>query len=111
MNCADQDFLPLVDLLNEAGVVLADWGFRCKTGTPANLKLCPKGTWNDRMLIETSFSLLTVICQAKKMFHRTVAHLEARLAYTAAMFNVLIGLDRQLHPDHAFKLSIAEFSL
>jgi hypothetical protein len=27
------------------------------------------------------------------------------------MFNVLIGLDRQLHPDHAFKLSIAEFSL
>ena len=27
------------------------------------------------------------------------------------MFNVLIGLDRRLHPDHAFKLSIAEFSL
>jgi hypothetical protein len=45
------------------------------------------------------------------MFHRKVADLEARLAYTAAMFNVLIGLDRQLHPDHAFKLSIAEFSL
>jgi hypothetical protein len=52
-----------------------------------------------------------LICQAKKMFHRTAAHLETRLAYTAAMFNVLIGLDRQLHPDHAFKLSIAEFSL
>jgi len=27
------------------------------------------------------------------------------------MFNVLIGLDRQLHPDHKFSLSIAEFSL
>jgi len=24
---------------------------------------------------------------------------------------VLIGLDRQLHPDHKFSLSIAEFSL
>jgi hypothetical protein len=111
MNCPDQDFLPLVTLLNEAGVVLSDLGFRCKAGVPDNLKLCVKGSWNDRMMIETSFSLLTVICQAKQMFHRTAAHLEARFAYTAAMFNVLIGLDRQLHPDHAFKLSIAEFSL
>jgi len=111
MNCADQNFLPLVALLSETGVVLTDLGFRCKAGVPANLKLCLKGTWNERMMIETCFSLLTVICQAKKLFHRTAAHLEAHLAYTAAMFNVLIGLDRQLHPDHAFKLSIAEFSL
>jgi hypothetical protein len=111
MNCPDQDFLPLVTLVGEDGVVLSDLGFRCKAGGPQNLKLCLKGTWNDRMMIETTFSLLTVICQAKKMFHRTAAHLEARLAYTAAMFNVLIGLDRQFHPDHAFKLSIADFSL
>jgi hypothetical protein len=111
MNCPDQDFLPLVTLLNEAGVVLSDLGFRCKAGLPDNLKLCVKGTWNDRMRIETSFSLLTVVCQAKKLFHRTAAHLEARFAYTAAMFNVLIGLHRQLHPDPAFKLSIAQFSL
>jgi hypothetical protein len=111
MNCPDQDFLPLVALVNEDGVVLSDLGFRCKDGLPDNLKLCVKGTWNDRMIIETTFSLLTVICQAKQMFHRTAAHLETRLAYTAAMFNVLIGLDRQLHPDHTFKLSIAEFSL
>lgn len=111
MNHSDQDFLPLVTLLGEDGIILADLGFRCKAGEPDNLKLCVKGTWNDRMMIETTFSLLTVVCQAKKMFHRTVAHLEARLAYTAAMFNVLTHLDRQLHPDHAFKLSIAEFSL
>lgn len=111
MNQPDQDFLPLVDLIKEEAVVLADMGFRCKGGVPINLKLCLKGTWNDRMMIETTFSLLTVVCQAKKMFHRTAAHLEARLAYTAAMFNVLIGLDRQLHPDHKFSLSIAEFSL
>jgi hypothetical protein len=111
MNCPDQDFLPLVDLLTADGVVLADLGFRCKGGIPDNLKLCLKGTWNDRMMIETVFSLLTVVCQAKKMFHRTAAHLEARLAYTAAMFNVLLHLFRQLHPDDAFKLSIAEFSL
>jgi hypothetical protein len=111
MNCPDQDFLPLVDLVNETGIVLADLGFRCKQGVPDNLKLCLKHTWNERMYIETTFSLLTVVCHAKKMFHRTAAHLEARLAYTAAMFNVLIALDRALHPDHAFKISIAEFSL
>lgn len=111
MNCPDQDFLPLVDLLREDGLVLADLGFRCKGGVPDNLKLCLKGTWNDRMMIETVFSLLTVVCQAKKLFHRTAAHLEARLAYTAAMFNVLLHLFWQLHPDDVFKLSIAEFSL
>jgi hypothetical protein len=38
------------------------------------------------MMIETTFSLLTVVCQAKKMFNRTVRHLEARLSYMAAMF-------------------------
>jgi hypothetical protein len=101
----------LVSLVKGDGVVLSDLGFRCKAGVPDNLKVCRKGTWNDRMPIETSFSLLTVVCHAKKMFHRTAAHLEARLAYTAAMFNILIGLDRQRHPDHEFSLSIAEFSL
>jgi len=111
MNCPDQTFLPLVALLEEDGLVLSDLGFRCKSGIPANLKLCRKGSWNDRMVIETTFSLLTVVCQAKKMFHRTAAHLEARLAYMAAMFNVLLHLFRQFHPEDAFKLSIAQFSL
>ena len=62
MNCPDQDFLPLVDLLSADGLVLSDLGFRCKVGIPENLKLCLKGTWNDRMVVETSFSLLTVVC-------------------------------------------------
>lgn len=111
MNHPDQDFLPLVELVQEDGLVLADMGFRCKGGVPSNLKLCLKGTWNERMMVETTFSLLTVVCQTKKMFHRTAAHLQARFAYTAAMFNVLVQLDRQFHPDHRFTLSIAEFSL
>ena len=111
MNHSDQDFLALVDLLSADGLVLSDLGFRSRDGVPDNLKLCLKGTWNDRMLIETTFSLLTVVCRAKQMFHRTAHHLRARLAYTAAMFNVLIGLDRHLHPDDPFRTSIAEFSL
>ncbi|HEX2908673.1 MAG TPA: hypothetical protein VHO69_17505 [Phototrophicaceae bacterium] len=111
MHQSDQDFLPLVELLRADGIGLADLGFRCKAGIPDNLKLCLKGMWNDRMGIETTFSLLTVVCRAKQMFHRTAHHLQARLAYTAAMFNVLIALDRQLHPDDPFRTSIAEFSL
>lgn len=111
MNCPDQDFLPLVTLLAEDGRVLSDPGFCCKTGIPINLKVCPKGTGNDRMMIETVFSLLTVVCPGKKIFHRTAAHLEVRLAYTAALFNVVLHLFWQSHPDDAFKLSIVEFSL
>lgn len=112
MNRPDQDFHPLIEAQQDQSIVLADLGFRCKDGIPANLKLCRKGTWNDRMVIETIFSMLTVICKAKKMHHRVQAYLEARLAYTAAMFNVLLTLFHYLHPDaDPYQLSIAEFSL
>jgi len=112
MNQSDQDFHPLVETLKDESIVLSDFGFRCKAGIPANLKLCAKGTWNERMVIETIFSMLTVVCQAKKMHHRLEAYLNARLAYLAAMFNVLVALFHQLHPEaDKFQLSIAEFSL
>ena len=57
------------------------------------------------MIIETTLSLLTVVFHAKKIFHRTAAYLESRLAYAAAVYSVLSGLDRHLHPDYAFKIS------
>lgn len=112
MNRPDQEFHPLAETLHEDSIVLADLGFRCQDGIPLNLKLCPKGTWNDRMVIETIFSMLTVVCKAKKLHHRVPTYLNARLAYLAAMFNVLTTLFHQLHPDaDQFQLSIAEFSL
>jgi len=112
MNRFDNTFHDVVSLFAEEGVILADLGFRAKNGIPANLKLCPKRTWNERMAVETTFSLLTVICHAKKMFHRRLPHLIARFAYTAAMFNVLVKLSRQLDPAaDPFKVSIAQFSL
>jgi len=112
MNCPDQHFLDFFEEYDEQGVLLADWGFRCAEGVPDNVKLCKKGTWNDRMVVETSFSLLTVICKAKKIHHRLEAYLEARLAYTVAMFNICLKLFHHLHPEESvFKMSIAEFSL
>jgi hypothetical protein len=112
MNCTDQVFLPLIEDFEEDTLILSDLGFRRKAGIPSNLKLCPKGTFNNRMIIETAFSLLTVICNAKKMFHRVQHHLEARLSYLAAMFNTCLSLFHQLHPDEPpYKMSFAEFSL
>jgi hypothetical protein len=112
MNSPDQKFHPLIEAQGTETIVLADLGFRARAEHPQNLKLCPKGTWNERMLIETIFSMLTVICKAKKMHHRLESYLEARLAYMAAMFNILLDLFHQLHPEaDASQLSIAEFSL
>jgi hypothetical protein len=50
-----------------------------------------KGTWNDRIVVEMAFSLLTVVCKAKKIYHRLEADIEARLAYSAAMFNIILN--------------------
>jgi hypothetical protein len=107
----DQDFNSLTEDYAEVSIVLTDLGFRDADGIPPNLKLCPKGTWNERMIIETSFSMLTVVCQAKKFFHRVTDYFWSRCAYLAAMFIVLMALFHQYFPDDPRPRSIAEFSL
>ena len=93
-------------------VVLADTGFHAHTGDPPNLKLCPRGTWNDRMLIETVFSMLTLICHFKKISHRAMDYVLARLAFTVTTFNLLIPWNGLKPDQHGFvPLSIAEFNL
>jgi hypothetical protein len=64
------------------------------------------------MPIETAFSMLTVICKAKKFHHLVQIYIETRLAFMAAMFNICLKLFHELHPDETpFKMSFAEFSL
>ena len=112
MNAHDQNFNDEIQAWEGQTITLTDLGFRCKEGIPDNLKLCQKGTWNERMCVETAFSLLTVVCNAKKIFHRVADYIETRLAYMAVMFNVLLSLYHQLHPEQPpHKMSIAEFSL
>lgn len=98
-NAHDQTFLPLVEALEGETIVLADMGFNDADGIPSNLKVCERGTWNERMLVETALSLVTMVCHLKKVFHRTRQHFEARLAYVAAMFNALLTLNRVLQPE------------
>ena len=98
-NVADKVFLPLVAALEDETIVLADTGFKDAAGIPTNLKLCARGTWNERMLVETALSLVTMVCHLKKVFHRTRPYFEARLAYVVAMFNALLALNRALEPE------------
>ncbi len=107
----DKDFNFLVEYYADESIALADLGFRDKNGIPPNLKLCAKGTWNERMIIETSFSMLTLVCHAKKFFHRVADHLWSHCAYLAAMFNVVTALFKRLFPDDERQRSLAEFSL
>ncbi len=113
-NAHDQVFLPLVADLDEQTIVLADTGFNCAKGVPPNLKLCPRGTWNERMLIETALSMVTTVCGLKKVFHRIQRYFHARLAYVAAMFNALLALNPIRQPEadpHDRLLHIAQYAL
>ncbi len=65
-------------------MVLSDTGFHAAEGDPSNLKLCRRGEWQDRLLVETVLSMLTLVCHFKKVMHRGWAYFQARLAFTMA---------------------------
>jgi hypothetical protein len=111
-NAPDTAFHPLLEACEEAMRVLSDTAFHAKAGDPSNLKLCARGTWNTRMLVETVLSMLTGVGHLKKVLHRTGAAFQARLAFTLATFNLLVqwhGLQPDAHG--MIRLSLAEFSL
>jgi hypothetical protein len=111
-NVHDSTFHPLVARFQEEMIVLTDTAFHAQQGDPPNMKVCPRGTWNDRMVVETVWSMLTTVCHFKKMAHRVWAYFRARLAFTLAAFNLLVQW-HGLKPDQKglIHLSIAEFSL
>jgi hypothetical protein len=111
-NVHDSAFQPLVAQFAEEMIVLTDHGFHAKAGDPPNMKVCAPRTWNVRMVVETVFSMVTTVCDAKGMRHRVWAAFMAHLAFLLALFNVLVQWDG-LQPDDAGRihLSIAEFSL
>lgn len=105
-------FQHLVDAVEHDMVVFSDEGFEKVDWHPQNLRICQRGEWNSRMLIETILSMLTTICHFKRLSHRVWDYLESRLAYSVALFNILVSW-HGLEPDEDgyVRLSIAEFSL
>jgi hypothetical protein len=69
-NVHDTHFHPLIAQVDGQMIVLTDTGFHAQMGDPSNMKVCPRGTWNTRMLVETVLSRLTTVFQSKKMGHR-----------------------------------------
>jgi hypothetical protein len=111
-NVADNTFQWLIRQCEERMIVLSDTGFHAAEGDPSHLKLCQRGAWEDRMLVETVLSMLTLVCHFKKGMHRGWAYFQARLAFTMAAFNALVQW-HGFQPTAAgfVPLSIAEFSL
>lgn len=90
-NVYDATFHPLLEKVQDEMIVLCDSGFHAKKGDPPNCKICKKGKWNQRMIVETIFSLFTRILKLKHLTHRTWNGLKTRLAYVTAAFNICIN--------------------
>jgi hypothetical protein len=111
-NVYDATFHPLIEQFAEEMVVLTDTNFHAKTGDPPNMKVCPRGTWNVRMIVEQVLAMLTTVCHFKKVGHRVWVYFRARLAFLMATFNILVQWHGLQPNEHGFvHLSIAEFSL
>jgi hypothetical protein len=105
-------FQDLVDSVADDMLVFSDTGFDKQNWHPTNLKLCKRGEWNTRMLVETMLSMVTTVCHFKKVAHRVWSYFESRLGYTMALFNILVQWHGLQPDDDGFvHLSIAEFSL
>jgi hypothetical protein len=109
---ADNPFQWLVRQVEDPMMVLSDTAFHAAEGDPTNLKVCQRGEWEDRMLVETVLSMLTLVCHCKRVMHRVWAYFQARLAFTMAAFNVLVQWHGVQPTASGFvPLSMAEFSL
>lgn len=105
-------FQSLVDDVANEMLVFSDTGFEKQDWHPTNLKICKRGQWNTRMMVETVLSMLTTVCHFKKVAHRVWDYFKSRVGYTMALFNILVQW-HGLKPDQDgfVRLSIAEFSL
>lgn len=105
-------FQHLVDKFKDEMVIFSDTGFEKKEWHPTNLRLCQRGEWNVRMLIETVLSMLTYVCHFKHMAHKVWLYFETHVGFTLALFNILVQWYGFQPDENGFvPLSIAEFSL
>ena len=63
-NVADNTFQWLIRQCEEQMIVLSDTGFHAAAGNP-RISNCVSAKWEDRMLVETVLSMLTLVCHLK----------------------------------------------
>jgi len=92
--------------------VLRDTAFHAAEDDPVHRTWGQRGAWNDRRLLATVLSRLTVVSHFQQVMHRVGVYCQARLACTLAAFHGL-GQWEGLPPDEEgfVPLSIAEYSL
>src|SRR5215471_21169466 len=74
--------------------------------------IVPELIHNPQHLPALVLSMLTLVCHFKKVMHREWAYFQARLAFTMALFNILVQWHGfQPYASGFVPLSIAEFSL
>jgi hypothetical protein len=83
-NVPDNTFQGLMRQFAERMMLLSDTAFHAAEGDPVTLKLCRRGEWEDRSLVETVLAMLTLVCHVQKVMHRRWAYFQARLAFTMA---------------------------
>ena len=108
----DSVFHPMIRRFQRQMIVLSDPGFHAQAGDPANLKVCPRKTWSERMVLETVFSMRTRISRFKQQTHRAGAYFTAHLSLAMATFNLLTQWQGVQPDKNGFvPLAIAEFGL
>lgn len=97
--------VPFMVIFSDEGLIKQGW-------QPDNLKTCRRGEWNSRMIVETVLSMLTLVCHFKKVMHRAWSYFHSRLAYTMALYNILVQWNGiQVDDTGSVHFSIADFSL
>jgi hypothetical protein len=96
----------------ERMLIVSDTGFQAAEGDPWNLTLCQRGEWQDRLLVETVLSILTLVRHLKQVMNPGRAYCHAPLAFTSAVFAVLLQWHGfQPYASGFVPLSSAEFGL
>ncbi len=108
----DAAFHGIIQRYEDCMVVFADSNFHAAQGDPKNLKIVPRGEWNERMLIETFNSMMQQLCHFKKISERARDYVGARLAYAVALFNTLKQWDGlNFDENGVLHTSLAHFAL
>lgn len=76
--------------------VLADKGFHAQEGDPGNLKICKRGEQNERMVVESVFSLCKRLLGLNTIIAKSLQGFRLAVASIFALFNTLLEMNRRL---------------